>query len=391
MKIVADENIPFAREAFGVFGDVVLLPGRTISPEAVRDADALVVRSVARADAALLAGSRVRFVGTATIGVDHVDLAWLASAGIDFASAPGSNAESVAQYVAAVLCRFRATLGTDLRGRTIGVVGAGHCGSRVERVARAFGMEPVLCDPPLARATDEARYRPLAELADCDFLSTHVPLTRDGADRTLGLIDAEFVARMKPGAGLIHVCRGGVADEDALLAALPGRDAGPEARRRARIGAAAIDVWVGEPRVRRDLLERADLATPHIAGYSRDGKVRGTEAIHLALCRRAGVEPSFRAEDALAAPPRRLVADPSLAPEEAVARVVLAAYDPAADDAAMRAIPSDDPAETGRGFDALRKNYPERREFAAFEALLGSESREARATLAALGFAIADR
>ena len=227
MLIVADENIPFVREAFGGVGEVRTMPGREIVCDAVRDAELLLVRSTTRVDAALLDGSGVHFVATATIGTDHVDLTHLRDRGIAFASAPGSNAESVAEYIVAALMELADRRGTRLSGATIGIVGAGNVGGRVARNARALGMSVLLNDPPLAE-TARARgavadlgstspsCRPLDALLDADYLSFHVPLERRGPHPTFHLADAEFVGRMRRGAGLLNTARGAVVDNAAL-------------------------------------------------------------------------------------------------------------------------------------------------------------------------------
>lgn len=378
LRIVADENIPFVREAFAPLGGLVALPGRKISADDARDADALLVRSVTRVDRALLEGSRVRFVGTATIGADHIDLPYLDASGIAFAAAPGSNAESVAQYVAAALCSLSQRLGLPLEGRSIGIVGVGHCGARVARVAEALGLVPHLCDPPLARASADPKYRPLAELAECDFLSLHVPLDRESADRTVGLIGADFLARLKPGAAIIHACRGGVVEEAALLDSL----------RAGRLAAAVIDVWRGEPDIDVQLLAAAAIATPHIAGYSLDGKVAGAAMIHQAFCRRFNLAAAWPSLELPKPQAKRLIVSPAASgpPEALLAQLVLSAYPIARDDAAMREIIELPAAERPARFDALRKGYPLRREFAATRVLLDPPDPALASRIARLGF-----
>jgi erythronate-4-phosphate dehydrogenase len=236
MKIVADENIPLVKQAFGSFGEVETMPGRKIGPEAVRDAEALLVRSITRVDAALLSGSRVRFVGTATIGVDHVDRDWLKREGIGFASAPGSNAESVAEYVVAALLVLAERMNTSPAGKSLGVIGVGNVGSRVARNARALGMRVLLNDPPLKRATGDARYLTLEETLQADIVSLHVPLTREGLDRTWHLADEDFFRRMRPGSVFINTSRGAVAVCEGWMKAL-GKT----------LSAAVLDVWEHEP------------------------------------------------------------------------------------------------------------------------------------------------
>lgn len=376
MLIIADENIPYVREAFGALGEVRTLPGRRITPEALRGAEALLVRSVTPVGAQLLEGSTIRFVGTATAGFDHVDTDCLARRGIGFASASGSNAESVAQYVAAVLLHLRSRLGGSLRGPSIGIVGVGHCGSRVERIARALAMEPVLCDPPLARRSGEARYRPLAELAGCDVVTLHVPLIDSGPDATAGMIGAEFLAAMKPGAALINAARGVVVDEAALLATLVA----------GRLAGAAIDCWAAEPSISLDLQRHAMIATPHIAGYSLDGKLRGTEMIHRALCEFLGVAPQWSAAGVL--PRTVLTLEPAVGgePEARIARLVEESYPLMRDDAALRRMLTLRPPERAEFFDSLRRDYPIRREFAATRITLRNPESDLGRRLLGLGF-----
>jgi erythronate-4-phosphate dehydrogenase len=382
MLILADENIPFAQQVFGALGEVRLIPGRGLSREALEGAEALFVRSVTRVDVALLAGSRVRFVGTATIGTEHVDQVYLAAQGIGFASAPGCNAESVAQYMAAALAFAAGRLGRPLEGATLGIVGAGNCGSRVARVGRALGMEVLLNDPPLAEAAGRAgEYRPLAELMRSDYLALHVPLTAEGSHATRGLIGAAQLAALKPGAVVINACRGTVVDEGALA----------EALERGHIGGAILDAWAGEPRIDEALLRRALIATPHIAGYSVEGKVNGTLAVYRAACAHFGVavrEPAL----ALPAPvvPRIELEAGLRSPDSILAELALTAYPLQRDDHDLRlaAIDTATPEALGVRFDALRKRYPVRREFAATTVRLRKATPALQARAAQLGFSV---
>lgn len=378
LRIVADENVPLAREAFGAFGDVVLVPGRRIDHAVLADADVLIVRSVTRVDDALLDGSRVRFVGTATIGTDHVDLPALARRGIAFSAAPGCNARSVAEYVVAALLALEVDLERDLRGATIGVVGVGNVGSRVAEVARALGMRVLLCDPPrAARDSDFAGVSFGVLVRAADVLTFHVPLERYGEHPTWHLLDAEAAEQLRPGAIVLNSSRGGVLDDDALaIACAAGR------------ADAVLDVWEAEPRPSAAMLGVVRLATPHIAGYSLDGKLAGTRMITVALAQFLGApappEETFRAP--VAAPVVEVAASGRAAVRAAVERV----YDVRADDARMRALLAEaGPAPEARGaaFDRLRRDYPVRREFAGHE-VRGVVDAEARDTLAALGFRV---
>lgn len=354
MLIVADENIPFAQEAFGTLGEVRLLSGRRMDAAAVRDADALMVRSVTRVDQALLQGSRVRFVGTATIGTDHVDAIWLAQAGIGFSAAPGSNANSVGEYMVAALLVLAQRQGRPLAGRSIGIVGVGNVGRRVAEKCLALGMTVRLNDPPLQRRTNDPKYRPLEELLDCDFITLHVPLEREGQDPTWHLADERFLAKMRPESVLCNASRGAVADGAALLRALE----------RGALAGAVLDVWEGEPAFDPALLERVSLATPHIAGYSYDGKVNGTEMIYRAACAHFGSKPTW---DRAACVPKPLLPELSLrmrgGVEDALRDAVRRLYAIESDDAALRRLGDLPDAARAAGFDRLRKEYPVRREF----------------------------
>jgi len=355
MLIVADQNIVFVKEAFRALGEVRLMRGREMTPAAVRDATLLLVRSVTPVNRALLEGSAVRFVATATIGTDHVDTTYLRKASVAFAAAPGSNANSVAEYITAALLVLARRQGKPLEGRTIGIVGAGNVGSRVAAKVHALGMHERLCDPPLQRATGEAKYRPLTELMDCDFITLHVPLEKVGPDPTWHLAGADFLARIRPEAVLLNSSRGAVADNGALLDAL----------RAGRPSAAVLDVWEGEPRIRPALLAEAALATPHVAGYSFDGKVNGTEMIYRAACAFLGRKSDWSRADCMSPPliPEiELNARPG-EPEEALREAVLKVCPIERDDAALRRLGGLPPAEQGPYFDRLRAEYPVRREF----------------------------
>ncbi|MCE5269676.1 4-phosphoerythronate dehydrogenase PdxB [bacterium] len=381
MRIVADENMPFAREAFSTLGEVTLAPGRKMTAEAVSRADCLAVRSVTKVNRELLESSPVKFVGTATIGTDHVDMGWLASAGIGFASAPGCNAVSVGEYVTAALFVLSGELGFRLHGKKLGVVGVGNVGGRVAARAAALGLEVVLNDPPLAEKTGDRRYRPLEEIYDCDIITFHVPLEKGGMHPTLHLLDSAFLARLKPGVVILNTSRGPVADNAALEAAL---DSG-------QVAAAVLDVWEGEPQVRLSLLEKVVIGSPHIAGYSFDGKARGTSMIYQAACRHFGRAPSWDAAPLLPPPhvARIRVEGEVEHPEQAVGVAVLAAYPILEDDARMRELlklGSD--AERAAYFDRMRKEYWVRREFEAFTVELDPSLAAASGTLEKLGFRV---
>jgi len=378
VRIVADENIPYVREAFASLGEVATIPGRGLTRAAVADAELLLVRSVTKVGPDLLARTRVRFVATATIGTDHVDTDYLRERGIGFASAPGSNANSVAEYVAAALLVVARRLGWRLAGRSIGVVGVGHVGSLVVEKCRALGLQVLQNDPPRFEATGDPVFRPLSELFGCDIISLHVPLTPDGPYPTQHLADKTFFRNLRPGAVFLNTSRGAVHETAALSAAL----------RESRLSAAVLDVWEGEPNISAELLEQAALGTPHIAGYSFDGKVRGTEMIYQAACEFLGVEPAWRP----ALPPAPLaqvsVEAAGREDEEVLREVVLKVYNIEEDDHNLRKLLQVPSAERPGYFDSLRKNYPVRREFPNTTVQLLGGADSLRTKLTGLGFRV---
>ncbi|MCY1390260.1 Erythronate-4-phosphate dehydrogenase [compost metagenome] len=353
MLIVADENIPLLEAFFQGFGEIRRYPGRAIDRAAVQEADVLLVRSVTQVDRALLEGSRVRFVGTCTIGTDHLDLGYFAEAGIEWSSAPGCNARGVVDYVLGSLLTLAELEGADLAQRTYGVVGAGEVGGRLVRVLHGLGWNVLVCDPP-RQAREGGAYVSLETIIEqCDVISLHTPLSKAGSDATWHLFDAGRLARLKPGSWLINASRGPVVDNSALRELLLERvDL-----------QAVLDVWEGEPQVDLALADLCVLATPHIAGYSLDGKQRGTAQIYQAFCAWCGELPRVELADLL---PEHWLAQVNLKamsdPAWALAMLCRSVYDPRRDDADFRRSLSDVMAEQRAGFDALRKQYPARRE-----------------------------
>jgi erythronate-4-phosphate dehydrogenase len=381
MKIIADENIPFAREAFGTLGEVTLWPGRALTAAHVADAELLFVRSVTRVNAALLDGTGVRFVGSATAGIDHVDLDYVARCALGFASAPGSNANSVGEYMAAAWLAAAVRKGIRLDGLRVGIIGAGHTGSRTEQKARALGMTPVLNDPPLARQTGDPNYRPLDELFGCDIITCHTPLTVDGPDPTYHMVNQAFFEQMKPGAWFCNAGRGEVVDSTSLLSTI---DSG-------RLGAVILDVWEEEPRIDAGALEKVSIATPHVAGYSYDGKVRGTEMVYTAACRFLDVEPRWTMRDALRPPDvGPIETHAGGRTDEGVLHGIVSRLCPVErDDEALRQAIALTADERGMLFDRLRKEYSQRREFPTARVRLDGASDTLRAKVRALGFRLA--
>ncbi len=343
VRIVADDAVPFLDQAFG---QVHKVRGAEITREHLRDADALIVRSVTRVDAALVEDTPLRFVGSATAGVDHVDLAALTQRRIAFANAPGCNARAVVEYVLA------ATLGVDDLAGPVGVVGFGQVGRRLTTALRRLGLRVLVSDPPRAAAGFEDEvYLPLSEvLSRSRTLSLHVPRVVAGPHATTHLIDADALARLPWGAVVINTSRGDVVDNAALQAWLAQGS-----------GTAVLDVWEGEPELRWGLVgsPRMQLGTPHIAGYSLEGKARGTAMVHEALCATFERPVRFRARDVLpsaASLPQDLDTPATLAAVHGLRHT----------HQALRALARLPVADRAEAFERLRRTYPFRRELSAF-------------------------
>jgi erythronate-4-phosphate dehydrogenase len=381
MLIVADAKNALVNTAFHGLGEVRTLPTREITRAALRDADVVIVRSETRINADLLEGTGVRFAATATIGTDHVDLEYLRRRGIGFANAPGSNANSVAEYLVGALLVLMRDGKCSLPGSSIGIIGVGAVGSRVERMARALGMDVLLNDPPLARRTGDAKYLPLQELLHADILSLHVPLTTGGEDPTYHLFDSGLIEGMKEGAMLINTSRGAVVETGALKSAL----------RRGGLAGAVLDVWEDEPHIDSDLLALSTIGTPHIAGYSLDGKVNAARAIFQAVAAHFGLSASWALdEETLPGLERPLirVADGAEEGSPVLLQVVRKCYDIEADDAGLRRMLALAGEERPDHFRALRSGYAVRREFRNSTVHLPDHLRETGDILRALGFPI---
>jgi len=383
MRILADENIPHVRELFDPLGEVQTVRGRSILPEDLRGFDLLLVRSVTPVGESLLKGSRVRFVATATAGTDHVDQAYLRRQGIAFASAPGSNAAAVADYVSTALLVASSRLSYPLKGKTLGVIGHGQVGSRVAARGRALGMRVLVNDPPLARQTGDPLYRPLDEvLAAADVVALHCCLTAEGPYPSYHLADTRFFDRLRPGSLFINAARGEVTDEAALRHALESE----------KVRAAILDVWETEPVPDSWLLRRALLATPHIGGYSEEGKLRGAQQIYEAACRFLGREPVVDLPGSLPSPdPIRIEQDTARKSVEAcLLEIVRRVYDIEGETEQMRAMAEEPPAARRELFDRLRRAHGPRREFSSCSVELppGGDP-ELGAAFSGLGFSTA--
>ncbi|MEZ5530054.1 MAG: 4-phosphoerythronate dehydrogenase [Porticoccaceae bacterium] len=363
MKIVADENMPLVRELFAPFGEVHTYPGRELRIEQVRDADVLLVRSVTRVNASLLEGSSVRFVGSATIGVDHVDQYYLENSGIAFANAPGCNANAVVQYVLSALFRVRPVW----MHQTVGIIGCGNVGGRLYRTLKSLGVN-CRCYDPFLTSEQNPDLCSFDEVLDASILCLHTPLTTSGPHPTYHLLDEKALRRFSPGGLLINAGRGAVVDNEALLRLLPEC-----------AWQVVLDVWEREPQLSLPLLQQVNIGTPHIAGYSWDGKVNGSFMVRDALCNWLGQAVPTQAE------PLETV---DLIKVTTLAKAILAVYDVANDDRGMRGTLLGGVPDIGESFDRLRKHYPQRLEFHHYR-VRGVADRQLAEQLTALGFQVA--
>lgn len=390
MRIVVDANVPAAEACFGALGEVVRLPGRDIDAATLRDADALVVRSITRVDrsmidSAIQAGSGLGFVGSCTIGTDHIDRQALSDHGIAFASAPGCNAEAVVDYVLGSLLTLAERQGRQLASRRVGIVGVGNVGGRLLKRLTAMGIDCLACDPPRVETqsveqADTEGYVDLDTLIDaCDVLCLHTPLVRHGPHATYHLLDAQRISALAPGTVLLNAGRGDCVDGSALRQRLAGQ---------ADL-TAVLDVWETEPGIDAALADLAAIATPHVAGYSLDGKLRGTHQVYHAFCRHLGLPTRLTLEDLLPPPAvSRLTLNEGLAPEEALRLCLRTVYDVRRDHDSLRR----ESRQQGlaQGFDACRAGYPLRREVATLDVELGAESGQLAPLLRGAGFLVSE-
>lgn len=367
MKIYADENMPLAAEFFGHIGPVTLFNGRKVNAADVADAQVLLVRSVTQVDQVLLAENKVlQFVGTATIGMDHIDQNLLAGRNISFSSAPGCNAQSVVEYVLSAIWHLAEKYQWQLSSKTLGIVGVGQIGQRLADAAAALNIKLLLCDPPRAAAEAGFIHTPFAELCrQADIISFHTPMVTTGAAPSWHLLNSATLAMLKPDCALINASRGAVIDNQALLQALQQQPR-----------PVVLDVWEQEPDILQALLPHLDIGTAHIAGHSVEGKARGTAMLYQRLCQTLDLAPQRRLSDLLPVPvvEKVQISDNFGLPDvQNLARML---YDVRRDDALFRF------HIQREGFDWLRKSYPPRREFSSVQ-LTGSK---VPAWLAQLGF-----
>ena len=382
MKIFADENMPLVMELFDQRAEIVRGPGRSLSRQQLLDVDVLLVRSVTKVNAELLEGSAVKFVGSATAGTDHIDTNYLKHAGIEFAYAPGSNANSVAEYVVAALLSLATRDGFAMAGKTIGIVGHGEVGSRVAAKCRALGMRTRINDPPLQFRGEKLDFVELDDLLGVDILTLHVPLAFEGPFATANLISHEWLSRIsRPKMIILNTARGGVLDEGALW----------QARAAGLVGSVVLDVFGSEKnpeRVSDAALNQADITTSHIAGYSYDGKVAGTVMLYKTLAERFGWPTEMNKIAAIITEPKELDGPTAAAGGiEQLYCAVRQAYDIQQDHQKLQKAIEYQGKNRGAYFDSLRKNYPVRREFRNYR--ISNEqgySTEVVETLKQLGF-----
>jgi erythronate-4-phosphate dehydrogenase len=378
--IIVDAKSPYAEECFRSLGEVRVLPTAEITTAALRNAEAVIVRSETHVGPDLLEGTAVRFVGTATIGTDHVDLPYLTRRGIAFASAPGSNANAVAEYVATGILELAARLHLSLNTLTLGVVGVGNVGSRVARVGETLGMRVLRNDPPLERVHGSDGLVSLDSLMEADIITLHVPLTRDGADPTHRLFDDTRLRKMKPGSILVNTSRGPVVATGALKGVL----------REGHLRAVILDVWEKEPAIDVDLLSLAAIGSPHIAGYSFDGKVNASRMMFEALRKHLGAKAEWSLSVPMPAPEQAVVTVPAddRPDQERLHSVLGVCYDIMRDDRDMRKMIDLASAERPGCFRKLRSGYRVRREFTATTVRLPSSLVRLADAIRSLGFPV---
>jgi len=367
MKIYYDENMPFAKDFFGDLGQLHSFSGRTLTAEQVKAADVLLVRSITKVNKALLQKNNVcKFVGTATIGVDHIDQTYLQSQNITFSSAPGCNAISVAEYVLSALVIMSERYLIDLFSLTVGIVGAGNTGTKLTEKLDALGIKYLLCDPILAeKSNDERQFSSLDDALKCDVVSLHVPLTTKGVHATYHLLNEQRLRCLTDKQILINACRGEVIDNRSLL----------NLKKQGLKTKLILDVWENEPNILIELIEHTDIATAHIAGYSLEGKARGTEMLYQALCKTLNIEAEKQLIQFLPSAQIDYAEVKQDFDEILLNQLVKMVYDVRRDDAIFRQS-IDRQQLTAQSFDHIRKTYPARREFSAITVAMKNDAKD---------------
>lgn len=376
MKLIIDANIAYAEEAFSHLGKTRLLDGRTLTNKDVKDADILIVRSITNVNEELLKNSKVKFVGTATIGTDHIDLDYLKNQNITFVDAKGCNADSVAEYVFIALLKIASEKNISLSEKTIGVVGIGNIGSRVVRLAESLGIKVLKNDPPLQRINRDEKFISFEEILQADIITLHVPLSFEGIDKTFYFLHESNLKEIKREAIIINTSRGAVIDNAALLNESINREF-----------ELALDVWEDEPLVNPKLLTKTKIATPHIAGYSFEGKVNGTKMIYNALCKFLNIKPTWQ-PDLPKIQEKEMRLSEGKSDEEKLYGLFSSIYDIEKDDEVMRKILTYEPNEQTGYFDLMRKKYPVRREFSNYPVYISKNESHLRSILENFRFTV---
>lgn len=371
MKIVVDDKIPYLQGVLEtLFDEVVYLSGNEITSNAVASADVLLIRTRTKCDRLLLDGSKVRFIATATIGHDHIDKLYCQEKGISWVNAPGCNAYGVVQYVLTALCHISNAGFGALKGRTLGIVGVGEVGSRLAKVAPHLGLKVLLNDPPRMQKEGDDGFVDLDYLIQhSDIITLHVPLERTGPFKTFQMVDDQFFGKFNQPKVFINASRGEVVDDLSLIAAITRGD----------ISHAIIDVWNNEPNINLKLLELATIATPHIAGYSLEGKANGTAMSVMSILQFLGRDNAKWYPTNLPTVSSSLAFNPNADFEQEICRLVAATYDIAEDDRTLR--------EKSDQFEQQRGGYKVRREISFFE-VSNVSSKLVKSTLEGLTFKV---
>ncbi|MBT8075750.1 MAG: 4-phosphoerythronate dehydrogenase [Gammaproteobacteria bacterium] len=376
MKIIVDNKIPYIEGVFEPYAEVVYLPGHLTTAEAVKDADALVTRTRTLCSEEVLRGSKVKFIATATIGFDHIDIDYCRQAGIEWVNAPGCNAESVNQYMASALFSYAQRKQLALKGKTIGIVGVGQVGSRVAKTCEILGMDVLLNDPPRARREGPSQFVSLQTIREsADIVSFHVPLNMAGVDRTFHMVDTAFLQGLKRQPLIINTCRGEAFETGPVCAA----------RLEGLISGVIVDCWENEPGLDLGFLNLTDYGTAHIAGYSKDGKANGTRSSVRAISRFFGLGIDAWEPGGVERPakPRIEISGAGLGEQEILARAVLATYEIENDDRLLRGNP--------QLFEKLRGDYALRREFDSYHVVATGIADSPLEKLRGMGFRVGDK
>lgn len=371
MKVVVDKDIPFIKGVLEKYADVVYLEGRAIARNDLLNTDGLIIRTRTKCNRKLLEGTNIRFIASATIGYDHIDTAFCEAHSIHWTNAAGCNSSSVQQYVSAALFEVANKLNFRLSDKTIGIVGVGNVGGKVAKMCAALGMNVLLNDPPRECREGGISFVPLDTIVErADIITLHVPLNREGEDKTFHLVDEKLLSRMRKGQILFNTSRGEIVDTAALKPAL----------RKKKLGACVVDVWEDEPDIDLELLDLVDIGTPHIAGYSAEGKANGTAMSVQALSRFFGLQVDSWYPESVPPPTNTMIEVDcsSLDLQDVMREVVRHTYDIVADDLRLRTSP--------KTFEKQRAEYPLRREFPVYTVNLRNAGDSVQSLVREFGF-----